>query len=414
MCVCSHMASQITPYCTSKSIPRREAQVSLASLCLVAMSGHPRVSAQSLADFVAQLAGRPCCTLTTLYGFVLTDDNGRRAVYVGADASGCRPDAYLDALRVDRAAASPDVAALPGRLRFLAARGFRLRDTPAWELRGVPPGAETAAALALEGEFGQGFSVGGILALHPGIDVVHDAVQLLRFHDERLCVACGKRGHAVLSATCGATDLSMGDLPFRVQRLRRRLGDAPAPGPAGGAPLLRAGASLAPRAAQAPPAAQAAEAAEAASAAEAPRGGDAAPAGAALANAAAGPAAAPAAPAAALAPARAPGSNVRVPARRARPARRPLSWARALTLLTPFEVRPGVTVVLLADLCCQVHRDDRHCEQTVLRWSDRVAALRSREACWQLEPGTYSGVRGSPPWVLTLACAQALFAGFAA
>ena len=138
----------------------REAYVSLASLRLVAMSGHPRVSAQSLADFVAQLAGRPCCALTTLYGFVLTDDNGRRAVYVGADASGCRPGAYLDALCVDLAAASPDVAALPGRLRFLAARGFRFRSTPVWELRGVPPGAETAAALALEGEFGQGLQRG--------------------------------------------------------------------------------------------------------------------------------------------------------------------------------------------------------------------------------------------------------------
>ena len=89
----------------------REAHAPLASLRLVAMSGHPRAVAQSLADFVAQLAGRPCCALTTLYGFVLTDDNGRRAVYVGADASGCRPGSYLDALCVDLAAASPDVAA---------------------------------------------------------------------------------------------------------------------------------------------------------------------------------------------------------------------------------------------------------------------------------------------------------------
>jgi hypothetical protein len=60
---------------------------------------------------------------------VLTDDNGRRAAYVGADASGCQPDSYLDALCVDRAVASPDVAALPGRLRLLAARGFRFRGT---------------------------------------------------------------------------------------------------------------------------------------------------------------------------------------------------------------------------------------------------------------------------------------------
>jgi hypothetical protein len=120
----------------------------------------------------------------------------------------------------------------------------------------------------------------------------------------------------------------------------------------------------------------------------------------------AGAAAAPVAPAP-LAPALP--FRVHVPPRRARPSRPPRTWSALLPLLTQFEARPGQTAVLLQDLCDQVGREGRHGLQTVCRWGRRVPELADRDSCWRLAGGSYSGVSGQAPWVLSLPCAHALF-----
>jgi hypothetical protein len=332
------------------------------------MAAAPRQEAASLSYFLWQLTG-VAPRLVRLYGLLLENERGQRAAYVGLDQEGSRPDSYLPSLAPGVGPTAREAwGSAPGRLRYLWQQGFCHRGAPVLVLRDLPPGAETAAAFALEEALGVGRGIGGILALDPRVDSVHDASALLRLHDRGLCVTCGLGGHLAGARACRAEGLAERELPLLAQRAKRRLcavePSAPAPAP--------------------PPPPAAADA----------------PAAPILPVAAAAPAA-PHAPAA-------PALVVHVPTDRLGPPQTaPRTWPAMQRAVTFFDAG-GVRVCLARDLVAAMHQDPRHGGQDVARWRDRgVAHVREAIHCWQ--PARCRGVRGVTPYLLSEATAEAVF-----
>jgi hypothetical protein len=190
------------------------------------MVGAP-VECDSLTAFVEALAGGPVRQLNTIYGIPLRNRRGERAAYVGRTDEGVHPRNFLDALRVpksDEAGRHPDMRNVPGRLYVLWERDFYYsEEQPVHVLRNVPRSAETAAARALEDILGEGLALGGVLALDARVDVVRDSCALLRLHDRGKCCKCGHRGHGAASCPTDLSRVADNDLPYRQQRMERRM-----------------------------------------------------------------------------------------------------------------------------------------------------------------------------------------------
>lgn len=177
-------------------------------------------SYQSLTAFVAALAGRPLRTTCTVYGIPLRKEGGvDRAVYVGRTDEGQHPESFLDALRPGADAAQRcQPPQMPGRLWALRQKGFFFTgEERLCLLPDVPRSAETAAARALEDLLGEGFALGGVLALDPRVGYVGDACRLHRLHDQGLCCRCGLSGHLARNCSADWTQLRP---PFSQQRLQ--------------------------------------------------------------------------------------------------------------------------------------------------------------------------------------------------
>jgi hypothetical protein len=158
--------------------------------------------------------------LCTVYGLRLRNRAGLNAAYIGCETSKCRPESFVAAVAVGGGLRHPQWDDVPGRLQSLWKDGFR-HHGKITVLRNVPRSTETAAAFACEEVVGQGKSIGGLLALDSRVDVVHDACQLQRLHDQQLCVCCGYSGHfAKHTGVCKVSSLAPEQLPFRAQRLR--------------------------------------------------------------------------------------------------------------------------------------------------------------------------------------------------
>jgi hypothetical protein len=185
------------------------------------------VECDSLTSFVEALAGGPVRQLCSIYGIGLRNRRGERAVYVGRTDEGAHPSNFLNALRVPKSEEverHPDMGNVPGRLYVLWEQGWWYSgEQPLHVLRNVPRSAETAAARALEDILDVGRALGGVLALDTRVDVVRDSCALLRYHDRGSCCACGRPGHGATSCPVDWSKVADNDLPFRHQRMERRM-----------------------------------------------------------------------------------------------------------------------------------------------------------------------------------------------
>lgn len=99
-----------------------------------------------------------------------------------------------------------------------------------------------------------------------------------------------------------------------------------------------------------------------------------------------------------------------VPPRVARPLVKPATFDAAWELCTKFQGRQGVTVCLVQDFLNIMHRDNRHCDQTVARWRGTVPLCQDDAHLFRL--GRRLGVSGSAPDVATEDALRAVHLAF--